>query len=332
MIPLFAGGGPVPPVVILLFALALDALIGDPRWLWRALPHPVAIVGWSADKLEVRLNRPNRTRNDRIVRGALVALALVALAVALGVGVTELRRRAAWGWGVELALVWSLMAQRSLFDHVLFVARAMKRNGLAGGRAAVSRIVGRDPDSLDEYGVARAAIESCAENFADGVVAPVFWYVLFGCPGLFAFKTVNTLDSMIGHRNPRFEAFGKLAARLDDVMNLLPARIAGLLLVASSLFVPAGKPFAAAKIMLTDHAHHDSPNSGWPEAAMAGALDLALAGPRHYPGEVVQGRWIGSGRARATLADITRALYMLVIACLIEFGLVVGLFIIENRL
>jgi adenosylcobinamide-phosphate synthase len=222
-----------------------------------------------------------------------------------------------------------LIAQKSLFQHVRAVAHGLDKGGLAGGRWAVSRIVGRDPQSLDDYGVARAAIESCAENFADGVVAPVFWYVLFGFPGLLLYKTANTMDSMIGHLTDRHRDFGLVAARLDDLMNLVPARLAGLLLVLASAFLPGGHPVMAWQVMWRDHKHHRSPNSGWPEGAMAGALDLALAGPRRYTGYAVQEPWIGSGRARATAGDIRRSLFVMVIACLLNAGLVIGILILE---
>ena len=324
MLPLFATGGPVDPLLILAAALVLDALVGDPPWLWRRLPHPVALIGRLVDILDRKLNRAHRPAWDRRLRGALVAAGMTLSAVALGMAVTELRRRWAWGWAVELGLLWTLLAGRSLFDHVLSVARALDAGGLSGGRQAVARIVGRDPNSLDDHGVARAAIESCAENFADAVVAPVFWYLLFGFPGALAYKTVNTLDSMIGHPDQRYREFGMVSARLDDVANLLPARLAGLLLVAAALFVPRGRPDRALRVMLRDHGHHRSPNSGWPEAAMAGALDLALAGPRRYAGHAVQEPWIGAGRARATAGDIRRSLYMLAVAVLLTFGLVVA--------
>jgi len=329
MLPFKAGGGPVHPLVILLAALILDALIGDPPLLWSFLPHPAAVIGGLGSWLERKLNRERRGQRDRLFRGALVAAGMTLAAVALGVAVTELRRRWQWGWAVELALVWMLLAQQSLFLHVRGVARALREDGLDGGRKAVARIVGRDTASLDEHGVARAAIESCAESFADGVVGPVFWYVLFGFPGLLACKTVNTLDSQIGHRSERYRMFGLVAARLDDAMMLIPARIAALLLVVASVFVPRGKPLLAWRTMWRDHGRHASPNSGWPEAAMAGALDLALAGPRRYGGEVVDTGWIGGGRARATPGDIGTSLYMLAVACLLNAAIVIGLIRLE---
>jgi adenosylcobinamide-phosphate synthase len=329
MIPLFAQGGPVAPLLLLLAALLVDAIVGDPLPLWRTIPHPVAIIGRTIGWLDVKLNREHRSSLDRRLRGAAVALCLAGLAIGLGIGMTALRQTTRWGWALEIVLTWTLIAQKSLFQHVRAVAQGLDRGGLAGGRWAVGRIVGRDPQSLDEFGVARAAIESCAENFADGVVAPVFWYALFGFPGLLLYKTANTMDSMIGHLNDRHRDFGLIAARLDDVMNLVPARLAALLLVVASAFLPGGHPVMAWLVMWRDHGHHRSPNSGWPEAAMAGALDLALAGPRRYSGYAVEEPWIGSGRARATVGDIHRSLFVLVIACLLNAGLVIACLIVE---
>lgn len=323
MFPLFATGGPADPLMVLLAALIIDAVLGDPPWLWRAVPHPVALIGRVITFFDHRLNRDSRTPLDRRLRGVVVASGMTLAAIGLGLCVTELRRRWEWGWTIEVVLIWTLIAQRSLFSHVSAVARALEKDGLAGGRRAVSMIVGRDPETLDEHGVARAAIESCAENYSDAVVAPVFWYVLFGFPGLLAYKTVNTMDSMIGHRSERYLEFGMAAARLDDGMNLIPARLSGILLSLAALFVPKGRPLAALRVMWRDHGHHRSPNSGWPESAMAGGLDLSLAGPRRYPGYVAQERWIGDGRARATVADIRRALMVMAVACLLDGGLVI---------
>jgi adenosylcobinamide-phosphate synthase len=195
---------------------------------------------------------------------------------------------------------------------------------LPGGREAVRHIVGRDPLSLDAHGVARAAIESLAENFSDGVVAPVFWYLLLGLPGLFAYKMANTLDSMIGHRTPHYRAFGWAAARLDDVLNTVPAPLSGVLLAVAAVFATNGRPGHALAIMLRDGRKHRSPNAGWPESAMAGALGLALAGPRRYAEGLVADPWLGDGRARAGVADIRRGLQLYRLACLLEGGLLLG--------
>jgi len=151
----------------------------------------------------------------------------------------------------------------------------------------------------------------------------VFWYVLLGLPGLLLYKTVNTLDSMVGYRNDKYRAFGWASARLDDAMNIVPARLAGLIIALAAIVAAKGRPLRAIRTMISDARHHKSPNSGWPEAAMAGALDLALGGPRKYPGLVVDEKWIGQGRARATIADIDRSLHLFSAACPIDAGLVV---------
>jgi adenosylcobinamide-phosphate synthase len=319
-------------LAILLAALLLDAVLGDPPALWRRLPHPVVLIGWVISRLDHRLNRDSCSRRDLRWRGALVALGLAAAALGLGAAVTALRLHWRWGWILELLLTWTLLAQNSLFQHVRAVAVALRQGGLAGGRWAVSRIVGRDPNSLDSHGVARAAIESSAENFADGVVAPALWYILAGFPGILLYKTVNTADSMIGHLTPRHRDFGMASARLDDLLNLLPARLAAALLALAMLFVPTARPWQAWRVMWRDHGHHRSPNAGWPESAMAGGLDLALAGPRRYVGHNVDDPWIGDGRARATVADIHRALACLVVGCLLLFGLVLLLLLLPALL
>jgi len=227
-----------------------------------------------------------------------------------------------YGWVGEILLAAMLLAQRSLFDHVHAVGKALETEGLEGGRRAVSRIVGRDPNSLDEHGVARAAVESLAENFSDGVVAPAFYYLLFGLPGLLVYKAVNTLDSMVGYRNATYIAFGWASARLDDVLNLIPARLSGLFFCLGAIIGAKANPWRAVRTMLRDARNHRSPNSGWPESAMAGALGLALGGPRRYPGLVVEEPWMGDGRARLTAADVQLALHLFTIACLLHLGLV----------
>jgi adenosylcobinamide-phosphate synthase len=217
-----------------------------------------------------------------------------------------------------------LVAQRSLYEHVAAVATALSTGGLDGGREAVRHIVGRDPMSLDMHGVARAALESLAENFSDGVVAPVLWYLLLGLPGLFAYKMANTLDSMIGHRTPHYRAFGWAAARLDDVLNTVPAPLSGLLIALAAVFAKKCRPGHALTTMLRDGRKHHSPNAGWPESAMAGALGLALAGPRRYSEGVVADPWLGDGTARAGVSDIVRGLALYRLACFLEAGLLAG--------
>ena len=324
MLPLFTHFGHTPdPLLLLFMAIAVDAALGEMGWLFRYVPHPVVLIGRVIAGLDRRLNKPERSDSDRRLRGVLLVAVMVVLALGVGTAVAILARMVPQFWLVEVFLTATLLAQRSLFEHVHDVARALAGNGIEAGRYAVSRIVGRDPRSLDEYGVARAAIESLAENFADGVVAPVFWYVIAGFPGLLLYKTVNTLDSMVGYRNDKYRAFGMASARLDDLLNLIPARLAAVMLALAAPFVPQGRPVAALVTMLTQARHHRSPNSGWPEAAAAGALGLALGGPRKYPGLVVDEKWIGSGRARAGIADIHRALHLFTVACVMDAGMVI---------
>lgn len=293
--------------VILLVALALDAILGDPRWLYRALPHPVALLGQLIDRAELRYNREEGRRSDRFLRGLLVSLAIIAGAFGLGLLLTSLLAGFSGGWLLEALLASTLIAFRSLFDHGRKVAVGLTRS-LADGQAAVAHIVGRDPQGLDEAGVARAAVESVAENFSDGVVAPAFWYLLLGLPGLCAYKAINTLDSMIGHRTARHDAFGKAAARIDDAANYVPARLAGLLFVLAAVFQKEADAGRAWRAMLRDAPRHRSPNAGWQEAAVAGALGFALAGPRPYGGQIVEDAWMGQGRSALNAEDINTAL------------------------
>ncbi len=320
-LPSFAGlewaAGP-GGAILLLLALALDWLIGDPRWL----PHPVRLMGGATDFLDARLNRAERSAGERIIRGLLAVIVIVGLSTGAGWAIASFVSALPYGWVAELALVSLLIAQRSMIGHTLRVIRALNKDGVTGGRKAVAFIVGRETKDLDEHGIARAAIESCAESYSDGVVAPIFWYLLLGLPGLMAYKAINTMDSMIGHKSERYAAFGMVAARLDDALNWLPARLAGLLIICGALFVPHGAPIRALRIMLRDSGKHVSPNAGWPEASSAGALDLALIGPVRYAGGVTKAEWLGEGRARATITDMRRMLVLFGVACILASGLV----------
>ena len=327
--PLGIGGSGANDALILLLALFIEAVVGDLRILFRVIPHPVAAFGRLVGALDRRLNRETRSERNRILRGAVVVIVLILLVASLGWAVHLFVRKVPFGEALELLVLVILIAQRGLFDHVKRVGAALREDGIDAGRAAVGHIVGRDVKGLDEHGVCRAAIESCAENFNDGVLAPVFWYVLLGLPGLMMYKAVNTMDSMIGFTTPRHRAFGMAAARLDDALNFFPARISGLVIALAALFVPTANAARAFKVMWSDAGKHRSLNAGWPEGAMAGALDLALGGPRSYEGEVVPDPWIGGGRARANHRDIRRALYMFTVACLINAGLVAGLILLH---
>jgi adenosylcobinamide-phosphate synthase len=305
----------------LLLAVALDALLGDPAWLYRRAPHPVVVIGRVTAALERRWLDPGQPPQVLRRRGLRLMLVVVLASALAGLGLQWLCLQAPLGWLLLGLLMSSLVAQRGLYDHVAAVAAGLQE-GLARGRAAVAHIVGRDPDQLDAAAVARAAIESTAENFADGVAAPLLWGALLGLPGMLAYKAINTLDSMIGHRSPRYLDFGRFAARLDDVASWLPARLAALLILGAACFLPGATPAAGWRAMRRDAARHRSVNAGWPEAALAGCLGLRLAGPRRYGGQLVEDAWMGDGTPLATPSDIRRALRILVRACALTAGLI----------
>lgn len=299
-----------------LVAALVELAVGYPDRLYRAIGHPVSWMGRLIAALDRRLNRGS----GRQVRGVLAVAVLVAASAGAGLAVAA-------GVGPLLGAVAAstLLAQRSLGSHVAAVATALETGGLAAGREAVGRIVGRDPDSLDVAGVSRAAVESLAENFSDGVVAPLFWLAVGGLPAAAAYKAINTADSMIGHRTERHEAFGWAAARFDDLVNLPASRLTALLLVAAAALVPGASPGGAWTAVRRDARRHRSPNAGWPEAAMAGALGFALAGPRQYAGIVVEDAVMGAGGRRDLHAvDIRRALTLYRVADALMLGLLAG--------
>lgn len=286
-----------------LLALILERLVGYPNALVARIGHPVIWMGHLIGLLENRLN--NRTRG----RGVLALVLLLAATALVTVPLVALPRALPFGWVLEAILATSLLAQKSLRDAVRAVAAALARS-LPEGRTAVSHIVGRDPQALDEAGVARAAIESLAESTSDGVIAPLFFLILGGLPGIALYKAVNTADSMIGHKTERYLQFGWAAARLDDLLNLIPARLTALLIAGGAFFVKGAHPETAWSTALSDAKKHESPNAGWPEAAFAGALDFQLGGPRSYDGEPVDLPSFGAGSADLGPADIGRALQL----------------------
>ncbi len=314
---------PVTSLGLITGALAMEAALGYPDAAFRAIRHPVvwmgALIGW----LDRALNREGSAAWRRRASGALATIAfLLATAGTAAVAQAALVRWfPAWAaWPLLAMAASTLLAQRSLHSYVRAVGTGLRQGGLDGGRAAVAHIVGRNPGRLDQAAVVRAAIESLAENFSDGVVAPVVWGAVAGLPGLVAYKAVNTADSMIGHRTPRHEAFGWAAARLDDVVNLPASRLAALWLVLAACVQRGSSPGGAVRAVLRDARRHRSPNAGWPEAAMAGALGLRLAGPRVYGETLVQDAWMGDGRSDADLADLDRALALYRTACVIELA------------
>jgi adenosylcobinamide-phosphate synthase len=308
--------------VIVLCALLIETGFRYPASLLDRIKHPVVWMGALIESLDRRLNHPSlqeaeRRRNGWIALGLLLA-ATVLPAVAVQFIILQLAGPIAL---VILAcLASTLIAQRSLYEHVAAVANALDAGGLEAGRKAVAQIVGRDTRILDESGVARSAIESLAENFSDGVVAPSFWGVLLGLPGMVAYKTINTADSMIGHRTPRHEAFGQASAKVDDVVNLPASRLAALWIALAARFHDDADVRGALMTVRKDSHRHRSPNAGWPEAAMAGALGLKLSGPRVYHGALTDEDWIGEGREEASAADIRRALGVYKTACTLHIA------------
>lgn len=275
----------------LVFAMLLDALFGEPRFLWDRLPHPAVLMG----RLVAFLDRTLNTGNDRKSKGVLALAILCFSAAVLGSVLSQL------GWVIEIIIAAILLAQKSLVDHVKAVATGL-RISIAQGRFAVSMIVSRDTKDMTESQIARSAIESAAENFSDGVIAPAFWFLIGGLPAMLVYKFVNTADSMIGYKTKKYLEFGWASARFDDVLNWVPARISMLLIVAFA------KQPINLKAIISEAKQHKSPNAGWPEAAMARAIDVALAGPRSYDGKLQQLPWVNeTGRQSITANDVDSA-------------------------
>ena len=291
-----------------LLALLIEAMIGYPEWMLRRVGHPVIWMGRLIGWLDQTLNHQSSSAAYRRIAGMLALLAIIGVPSALAYGLERALLLLPFGAGVIGFVASTLIAQRSLHAHVAGVAAALDDGGIAPGRTAVAHIVGRDPAALDEAGVCRAAIESLAENFSDGVVAPAFWMAVAGLAGGVAYKAINTADSMIGHRTARHGDFGYAAARVDDLVNVPAARLSALLIVVAAAVTKNASASAAWTAIWRDARHHRSPNAGYPEAAMAGALGLALAGPRVYGGVLIEDAHMGNGRRDARPEDIRAAL------------------------
>jgi adenosylcobinamide-phosphate synthase len=302
----------------MLVAMAVDTLLGWPNALFVRIGHPVTWLGGLIGALDARWNRASDTPGKRRLAGVVAALIVIALAAGAG-WLVQQAMPSDWR-GVVLigVLAWPLVALRSLYDHVAAVRDPLCAGAIETARKAVSMMVGRDPDQLDETGVARAAIESLAENTSDGVVAPLFWGALFGLPGIAGYKAINTLDSMIGHRDERHEAFGWAAARIDDVANFIPARLTGFILAFASDLENVSR---AMSCLIRDGRRHRSPNAGWPEAAMGGALGVRLGGPRTYDGELVAEPWLNGMARDPEPDDVSEAIEIYTRAMLIVAGL-----------
>jgi adenosylcobinamide-phosphate synthase len=308
-----------------LVAIATEAMVGYPNAVYRLIGHPVTWIGKFITWCDTAWNSGARSSRERQLYGVVTLLLLLVVSLSAGMVIAAVLDRLLPGlFAVVLCgvLASTLLAQRSLDTHVLAVAKGLETEGLAGGRTAVAHIVGRDTKSLDEAAVCRAAIESLAENFSDGVVAPLFWMVALGLPGALAYKAINTADSMIGHKTERYRAFGWASARCDDLVNLPASRLSALWLAVAA--IPLGlSPGGALRTIRRDAGHHRSPNAGWPEAAMAGALGIRLSGPRIYDGVPVEERWVGEGRSELTARDIRAALRLYRTACALQIAVLV---------
>ncbi|MGN8154607.1 adenosylcobinamide-phosphate synthase CbiB [Agrobacterium sp. 22094] len=303
-------------------SLLIERLVGYPDWLFRRIGHPVTWIGSLIALLDRKWNREQGSFSNREAKGVLALVVFLGVTVSIALALQNVLLVLPLGLLLVALVGASLPAQKSLEQHVEAVATALESEGLEGGRKAVSMIVGRDPDRLDEAAVCRAAIESLAENFSDGIVAPSFWLGLLGLPGGAGYKAINTADSMIGHRTPRHEAFGWASARLDDLVNLPASRLTACLFIVAAVFVKGASPQGALRAVTRDAKHHRSPNAGWPESALAGALGFALAGPRSYGGQMIQARFMGEGgRRNLTAADIRQALKLARVADALLIGL-----------
>lgn len=306
-------------LLILLIALVLDWYFGEPEILWSRIPHPVIVFGKAVDWSDKRFNVVGDSEDAKYRKGSMSIAALVLVSLVFGFALDFVASLLGLiGWVLEIFLVFFLLSQRSLHDHVGAVGEGLREGGLEGGRKAVGMIVGRDPQQLDHSGVCRAGIESLAENYSDGVIAPAFWYAVFGLPGILAYKMINTADSMIGYKNERYRWFGQTTAQIDDLANWLPARISALLI---ALGTGVSRGLFAMKRSVTcafrDSRLHRSPNAGWPEAAMAGALNIALGGPRQYAEDTVSQTFLNSsGKRNLGPEDIDNALNVFAHACL----------------
>ncbi len=311
-----------------LIAVATEAAAGYPDGIYRRIGHPVTWIGALITWCDQAWNSETLSHEERRWRGIYVLVLLLAVSILSGLAITTILEELFHGLLALLlcgVVASSMLAQRSLYTHVSAVASALETDGIEAGRQAVSMIVGRDTRALSEAAVSRAAIESLAENFSDGVVAPLFWMAVAGLPGAIAYKAVNTADSMIGHKSPRHLAFGWASARFDDLVNLPASRLSAFWLVLAAALSPGLSAERAIEVLFRDACHHRSPNAGWPEAAMAGALGIRLSGPRIYDGVEVAERWVGEGRNELTARDIRAALDLYRAACGLQIAALVVL-------
>jgi adenosylcobinamide-phosphate synthase len=315
-----------------LIAVVTEAMVGYPDAIYRAISHPVTWIGGLIAWCDKTWNSERLSYDERRWRGVYVLVLLLAVGIVSGLAITAILEE--FFHDIVVLLLAgvagsSMLAQRSLYTHVAAVASALEADGIEAGRRAVSMIVGRDTTNLDEAAVSRAAIESLAENFSDGVVAPLFWMVVAGLPGAITYKAVNTADSMIGHKSERHLAFGWASARFDDLINLPASRLSAFWFVLAAALSPGLSAPQAIGVLFRDARHHRSPNAGWPEAAMAGALGIQLSGPRIYDGVEVAERWVGDGRHDLTARDIRAALELYRAACGLQIAALVVIVLVS---
>lgn len=289
-------------MILLLTALLIELVVGWPQWLYARIKHPVVWIGSLITLMERHLNKSYKSDCYRRLAGAMTTLCVVTICTGIGWAISNVLPHSTIGFIVEATLASSLLASRSLYEHVRAVAYPLSEGNLAAARKALSHIVGRDTSQLEESGIAAAAIESLAENASDGVFAPLCWGLVFGLPGITAYKAINTLDSMVGHRSDRYAAFGFFSAKLDDIANLLPARLSALLIAF------AGGSLMRLGSIAQDATKHRSPNAGWPEGAMAYALKIKLSGPRSYNGRLTHEPWINEGAPTPSAITLSNSL------------------------
>jgi adenosylcobinamide-phosphate synthase len=313
-------------LLILVLAIVLDMSVGDPDWIWRKLPHPVVFFGKIISTLDRHLNRIRDNRRMRKRFGILALIIMLALVLIIGVVLSSVFRQfGVIGFVIEVIIVAMLIAQKSMSDHIKNIIAPLSSGDIKGARYAVSMIVGRQTSEMNASDVTRSSIESLAENFSDGVVAPIFWYALLGLPGILMYKMLNTADSMIGHKTVEYEDFGWASAKLDDLANWLPARLSSLLIAVSALILIGPKSFKnVIWTVLNNSSLHRSPNAGWPETAMAGALGIVLSGPRIYGQQTSPELYLNpTGRLDLTHLDLEKAINVFWLSCIVEVIFVV---------
>ena len=322
-------GGGFDPLILLVFALVVEAVFGRFPALTRGPGAPFELVAAFVRWCDRKLNREGRSSGDRAARGAIVALFIILTAGAVGWGIAWLTQNIELFWILETLMISFSIDQRGTYTSVQKCGRALRDEDLLQARKHLARISRQSVKSMDLHHLARTGLEASAAAIARGVAGPVFWYVLFGLPGLMVFRGMDMMAELVGHQTERHRSFGFTAARFNDILLFVPARLAGLYTVLGSLLVPTAKPILAAKIMLRDAGKHHSPNLGWPLGAMAGALNLTLAGPRKLSADTTRDAWIGDGTAKATAVDISRGLYLVAIACLINAAWVTALSLVQ---